>query len=162
MDYIFDIDGTVADASDRLHHITGPGPKDWDAFFNPAALWADKPIFETWAIIGSLIASGNTIIFATSRSEDLRESTEDWLTKTDCPIRANAANHFGGIGENKLRLYMRKSGDRRPSHVVKSEILDAVREDGFNPRFAFDDRKSDARMFRDAGLVCALLTDGEF
>jgi len=32
MIYIFDIDGTLADVSHRLHYITGE-TKDWDAFF---------------------------------------------------------------------------------------------------------------------------------
>jgi phosphoglycolate phosphatase-like HAD superfamily hydrolase len=33
---IFDIDGTLADATHRLHHVTGSN-RNWDAFFQEAA-----------------------------------------------------------------------------------------------------------------------------
>lgn len=33
---VFDIDGTLSDASHRLHHVTG-GNRNWDAFFTEMA-----------------------------------------------------------------------------------------------------------------------------
>lgn len=39
--YIFDIDGTIADCSHRLHFITGEH-KNWDAFYD--ACLDDAPI----------------------------------------------------------------------------------------------------------------------
>ena len=43
--FIFDIDGTLADASHRLHHIQN-GNKDWDAFFARAPARARNAILQ--------------------------------------------------------------------------------------------------------------------
>ena len=39
---VFDIDGVLADARHREHHVSGR-PKDWDAFF---AAVGDDPVVE--------------------------------------------------------------------------------------------------------------------
>lgn len=40
--YVFDIDGTLADLTHRLHHIQKQ-PKDWDAFFDACAAYVSLP-----------------------------------------------------------------------------------------------------------------------
>lgn len=162
MNYIFDIDGTVADNAHRLHHITGPGKKNWDAFFDPEAMAQDKPFEPIWELMGSLALTGNRLIFITSRIERLRVPTYKWLSNTRCPIRCVLAAHWKDTPNKGPILYMRKNGDRRPSHEVKRELLAAARADGLNPVMAFDDRKPDLEMFRSEGLIGALLSEGEF
>lgn len=155
-DFIFDIDGTLADNTHRLHHITGPGPKNWDAFLDPETVIKDRPILPVWFVLDALILHANRIIFITSRSRGLRNITQQWLSG-----RGRTAFYTGFSHEN-INLYMRRSSDRRPSHEVKRELLAKVRLDGFNPVMAFDDRLSDAEMFRSEGLTCALLSEGKF
>lgn len=162
MNYIFDIDGTVADNRHRLHHITGPGKKNWDAFFDPEAMAQDKPFEPIWELMASLVLTGNRLTFITSRVERLRVPTYDWLTDINCPIRSVVAAHWRDKPISGPVIYMRKNGDRRPSHEVKRDLLSAARADGLAPVMAFDDRKSDLEMFRSEGLIGALLSEGEF
>ena len=51
MAYIFDIDGTLADCSHRLHYISGEH-KDWDAFYKECV--NDKPIMGVIEVLWSL------------------------------------------------------------------------------------------------------------
>ena len=52
---IFDIDGTLADVSERIHHLRKK-PKNWDAFFEGMA--QDKAIRSIVRLCNILYASG--------------------------------------------------------------------------------------------------------
>lgn len=140
--YVFDIDGTLADCSHRLHHIQ-KDPKDWAAFF--AACADDKPIKH---IIDLAIAldQHRDVVFVSGRSDECRLSTEAWL-----------AEHVFNY-----RLYMRKAGDHRDDDVVKLELLAELRADGFEPIMAFEDRARVVKAFRDAGVPVAQVAPGDF
>ena len=135
---IFDIDGTLSNPSHRLHHVTGPGPKDWTAFF---ATMADdaaaEPIIE---LCHSLGAAGHLRVICTGRPEKYRDVTEKWLYD-------NGVHGFDA-------LYMRPDNDTRPDHVVKREILGLIRRDDYEPWLVIDDRQSVVDMWRDEGLTC--------
>jgi predicted secreted acid phosphatase len=162
MDIVFDIDGTLADASHRLPHITNPEqPKNWDAFFDGAV--NDTPIPEAWEILYSLLSQHNRIIFITGRPERLRTPTYNWLTDTYCEHRANSAWYWQECpSSRKPVLYMRGNGDRRPSSEVKRDLLQKARMDTFDPKIAFEDRAADAKMWRDEGLFCCNVNEGQF
>lgn len=121
--YIFDIDGTLADCSHRLHHIQKQ-PKDWDSFFAECHLDAPHP-----HIIGLArdlrFADDATIVFVSGRSDQCREQTEDWLLEHDLPASP---------------LYMRREGDHRDDDIIKLELLAELIADGYEPIMAFDDR----------------------
>lgn len=176
MDIIFDIDGTLADASHRLHHIT-PRPqgvslfneetwpssfkKNWDAFLHPDAVAKDAPIIPIWEILYSLLDAGNRILFITGRSDALRQTTAAWLTNQECVIR----RRLGTLLERQaidLQIFMRKDGDRRPSHQTKEEGLFQARLDGFDPKLVFEDRDDDTEMWRRNGLVCCQVAKGDY
>ena len=57
---------------------------------------------------------------------------------------------------------MRKSGDRRPDHVVKRELLRAIQGDGFEPTMAIEDRVQVVDMWRGQGLICLQCGPGKF
>lgn len=141
--YIFDIDGTLADLSHRLHHILET-PKNWDAFFD--ACGEDKPI-EHVCGLARLLGQTGTLILVSGRSERCRFQTVTWLQKhkIDC-----------------LGLYMRKNGDHRPDNIVKGEILDKILNDGFSPIMAFEDRDQVVKMWRERGIPCAQVAEGNF
>src|SRR5258708_3971922 len=143
--YIFDIDGTVADISHRLHHIKST-PKDWDSFF--ARCDADVPIPHIIDVAQSLaLRTDRCVVYVSGRSDQCRSQTEAWLLAHGLPGR---------------RLYMRKAGDHRDDDVVKGELLDQLRADDLEPIMAFDDRNHVVRMWRERGIPCAQVAEGDF
>lgn len=171
MDFIFDIDGTLADASHRLHLIndmahwvSAPGklPKpNWEEFLSDEQVAKDTPIPGTWELLTTLILSGNRIVFITGRPATQRGMTWDWLCDRNCPIRGRAYRFIGGY---LTGLFMRTPGDRRPSHIVKRELLDQAKKaiPNFNPVMVFEDRKEDTAMWREAGLLCCQVAEGDY
>lgn len=142
--YIFDIDGTLADLTHRLHHIQKQ-PKDWRSFF--ASVSDDAPIIHTIKLAIDVALAGATLVYVSGRSDECRAATEDWLRRHALP---------------EGRVYMRKEGDHRPDHQVKVELLTQLRADGFNPVMTFDDRNTVVKMWREIGVPCAQVADGDF
>jgi phosphoglycolate phosphatase-like HAD superfamily hydrolase len=144
--YIFDIDGTLADLTHRLHFI-GPTP-DWDAFFMAAT--DDKPIWEVITVARALKAAGHRVIMVTGRSEISRDLTVEWLLKYRVPCH---------------HLYMRTKDDHREDNVVKSELLDKVIEANHELETmggVFEDRQMCVDMFRARGLRVFQVAKGDF
>lgn len=172
MDVIFDIDGTLANAEHRLHHIKDPAfwkgvpPRpDWDTFLSDELVALDTPILQTWMLMLHILESNkNRVLFITGRKESSREMTVSWLMNKDCPIRHSAVSYLHLIGwPNPVpTLYMRKDGDRRPSHDVKRELLNQARADGYNPTLVFEDRTNDTAMWRSEGLLCCQVAEGNY
>lgn len=142
--YLFDIDGTLADCSHRLRHITR-GEKDWRSFF--AACGDDAPIPHIISLALNLWDADQQIIYVSGRSDECRDLTLAWLAKHGLP---------------EAPLYMRKAGDHRDDDKVKAELLVAVIADGWAPVMAFDDRDRVVKMWRDRGIPCAQVAAGDF
>lgn len=142
--YIFDIDGTVADCSHRIHLIL-QSPKRWDEFF--AGCPMDAPIVHAVQLARDLCRAGTAIVYVSGRSDQCRGETTQWL-----------ANHHLPAGP----LYMRKAGDHRDDDVIKIELLAQLRADGFDPIMAFDDRTRVVNAWRAAGIPCAQVAPGDF
>lgn len=149
--YVFDIDGTLADCTHRLHYIVRePGdtrPKDWDAFF--AGCVKDEPIEHLLGVALTLFHGAKKIAFVTGRPNSCRQKTESWL-----------GYHF--MTTERLPLYMRTDGDRRDDSIVKSELMDRLIADGYTPIMVFEDRKRVVDMWRARGIPCAQVAEGEF
>lgn len=141
--YLFDIDGTLADCSHRIHHIQ-KSPKDWDTFF--AACHLDEPL-EHICELARLLNLETTVVYVSGRSDQCREQTEDWLKKNSL---------WTG------HLYMRTEGDHRDDDTIKIELLAELRADGFDPIMAFDDRDRVVAAWRSAGIPCAQVAPGDF
>jgi hypothetical protein len=144
--YVFDIDGTIADISHRLHFITKP-EKDWTAFYLAAA--EDQPIWDTITVARALAKAGHRVIYITGRSEDIRGITNAWLLKYRVPQGS---------------LYMRKANDYREDFQVKSEILDKIlNTPGFeNIDGVFEDRQQVVDMYRARGIRVFQCAKGDF
>jgi hypothetical protein len=141
--YIFDIDGTVADLSHRLHFIERK-PKKWREFF--AASADDKAITHIRDLARHL-SKVAPVVFVSGRSDEVRAETEAWLKRE--------------IGQSGP-LYMRRRNDRRPDYIVKAELLDQLLADGYRPIMAFDDRDQVVKMWREKGVPCAQVAEGNF
>lgn len=157
-DVIFDIDGTLADANHRIHFIKDPSrwvgvpPRpDWGGFLDNSLVSKDTYIPETWFLMDLLFEAGSRILFITGRPESQREMTWKWLSS----FRPH-------LDHNYNRLYMRKTGDHRPSDIVKGELLDRAIADGFDPKMVFEDRIQDTAMWRSKGLRCFQVAEGDY
>ena len=149
MDIIVDVDGTMSDCTHRLHHIRGE-QKNWDAFFD--ACGEDTPIDVVADVVQQLMGEANRIIFVTGRPERVRDKTLQWMTRIFDEM----------FDPNGTLLMMRRDGDFRPSAEVKREMLLAMRQLGFKPQLAIEDRKADAEMYRAHGVVVFQLEEGAF
>jgi predicted kinase len=132
---IFDIDGTLANCSHRVHHVNG-SKKNWPAFMD--GIPRDTPHAQV-ILMNELIAqhSNFDIILCSGRSEDERKTTEEWLLRY-------------GVLYNKM--FMRASKDYRADHIIKRELLGQIREEGWEPFLVFDDRQCVVDMWRSEGL----------
>jgi hypothetical protein len=169
MDIICDIDGTLADIKHRRHYVASK-PKNWKAF--NAAMHLDTLCADVAEVIrklwydygdpGTLV--GRRIILASGRGEESRGVTTDWLLKHDIFPEVTDPNYrFPRYPFFTYeRLYMRKAGDNRSDVIVKREILDQMRADGYDPKIAFDDRDGVVAMWREAGLRCFQVAEGNF
>ena len=131
-----DIDGTASDPAHRLHHVRGPGRKDWGAFF--AGCGADACHDDVAEILHALVAPGRRVIYVTGRPERQRRATLDWLRRHGWP---------------EGPLHMRANNDFRTDDVVKEEILD--RELKLTPAdvlCVLDDRDRVVAMWRRTGV----------
>lgn len=133
---IFDIDGTIADHTHRLHHIL-KSPKDYDAFYDACDQdWPIEPIIQ---LVIDMYARGYKVLIVSGRTDRVRDKTVQWLTRHMVPYH---------------HLYMRKHKDFRQDYIIKGEILDEIIEDGYNIMFAVDDRNSVVKMWRERGIIC--------
>lgn len=145
---IFDLDGTLADCTHRLHHVQKDKP-DWTAFYE--AMDEDKPIQAMVLLARSLkfaLRDPLEVIIATGRPSNYAERTAKWLAKN-------------GLGFTKV--IMRDEGDHRPSPIVKQEMWGQL-EAAYRcaPLLVFDDRDADVKMWRKAGLICLQCAEGKY
>jgi uncharacterized HAD superfamily protein len=138
---LIDIDGTIADVRHRLHHIQGPGRKNWKAFFE--AMDDDTPIPDMVRQVHEL-EYDHDIVIVTGRPEEYRARTEKWLR--DHGIRYS-------------RLFMRPTGDHRPDYTVKAEVLRHLPKK--NIALAIDDRGPVCDMWEQNGIRCIRVDSGE-
>lgn len=146
--YVFDLDGTLADHSHRVHHIT-KHPKDWDAYY--AALPADPPIPHMVELVRGLFTP---VIYISGRRELYRMPTIDWLFRHGLPV--------GMPPHARPSLYLRPDDDRRPTEIVKVEAFCRATEDGWEPIMVFDDRTKDVEAYRNLGVPCLQVAMGDY
>ena len=149
---IFDIDGTLADASHRLHYIVpaedtfSEFKKDWDNFLDQAK--NDAPKWDIINILNIYYKAGYIIVLCTGRKESNRADTEHWL-----------ARH--GIEFN--RLFMRATKDRRLDAVVKAELYeDCIKHNFGEIEAVYEDRDRVVEMWREKGLTCLQVQKGDY
>jgi FMN phosphatase YigB (HAD superfamily) len=130
---IFDVDGTLANVDPYLHLVRGPN-RDYNAF-HEASIDA-LPNFEVVEMLNQAFFDQKHIIIVTSRKENWRGLTSQWLAKNDI------GNHA---------LYMRKDDDNRPDYEVKKDILIQIKK-YWNVIHAVDDNPNVIRLWEDHGI----------
>lgn len=159
--FIFDIDGTIADCSHRLHFLKPPAglihfkkdetdwKPDWDAFYD--ACGEDNLIMSVVRLCRALRHSGAGIIYVTGRPERIRDKTAKWIIHNGLPEFSLAT-----------RLFMRKDGDHRPDYEVKREIYETQIRNEYDVIGVFEDRKQCVDMWRALGLQCYQVNNGDY
>lgn len=130
---ICDLDGTLAIIGDR-------SPYDGSMVHLDLVNKVVKDILDRYR-------STHEILLVSGRSNDFAEQTREWLLNN---------------GINFNALIMRKSGDNRRDAIVKKEIFDLFIKDQRYIEFVIDDRNQVVEMWRDLGLQCLQVADGDF
>jgi phosphoglycolate phosphatase-like HAD superfamily hydrolase len=143
MKIVFDLDGTLADLTHRLHLIKQT-PKDWKEFFQQSI--NDTPIFHMIELNQALYLQNHTIEVWSGRSEIVRVSTMTWLENNN-------------VKYNQLR--MRSKNDFRADDLVKEEWLHSLPKHEW-PDLVFDDRDRIVQMWRRNGIKCCQVAPGDF
>ena len=155
MRYIFDLDGTLADCTHRLH-LLDRRPKEWDAFFK--ACDQDHPIFPMIQLLGEVSRSANWIEIWSGRSEAVRAETLEWLSD----VASCTVGEYGGY-HVVCRLRMRAIGDYTQDHDLKRDWLYADKlAGGDRIDLVFEDRQRVVDMWRSEGIMCCQVAPGQF
>tara|TARA_R100000234_G_scaffold118185_2_gene98121 strand:- start:543 stop:1325 length:783 start_codon:yes stop_codon:yes gene_type:complete len=157
---IFDIDGTLADVEHRVHFAR---EKDFDSFFDAMG---DDTVNEPIAdLLYFHLYKGVQIIFCSGRPDNYRGITEDWLLEK---LGWYMFGHNGWQAQDTLAepyLFMRPEKKRMvPDYEVKKELLDEILKyvDKENILYAVDDRQQVVDMWRNNGITCLQVADGNF
>lgn len=180
---IFDLDGTLADIQHRRHFVEDPKTAygwngyyysrlpegkniadlkdwkpDWDAFHK--ACVDDKPNEAIAYIFTMMLFSVNMRNYSleiwSGRDEIVREETVAWLHKYFCDLRKWDLTTIS----SDVKLRMRPHGDHCPDTELKKRWLDEVGKE--NVLMVFDDRDQLVKMWRDEGIACLQVAEGNF
>jgi phosphoglycolate phosphatase-like HAD superfamily hydrolase len=149
--FVFDIDGTIADIAPRLHLIKSD-MKDWKEFKAHAA--EDDVHWEVATVLRAICSVGWPVILCTGRTEDERRVTEEWL--------ADKLSVQLGFPNDVVKMYMRSSEDYRDDSIVKVELLERIKRDGWEIVAWFDDRKRVVDALRANGVNVFQVRPGDF
>ena len=146
MTIIVDIDGTLADNRYRQHYLEGE-KKNWDGFFSEMHLdEVNCTVLDTVQRY-TKCSPRHDVILLTGRFEKHRRITEMWLK-------------FHGVPYDVL--FMRPNDDYRPDHEVKKEIYLNLIKSNNDVFLVLDDRASVVKMWRELGLTCFQVAEGDF
>lgn len=133
---IVDIDGTLAHKSDR-------------DIYDLSRVHEDTPHLPVVEAVEAARRSGCRIIFCSGRDESARAATEAWLE-----------DHADRTKDEPL--FMRPAGDRRRDSIVKRELFDTHIRHRYDVRYVLDDRNQVVQMWRELGLTCFQVAEGDF
>ena len=145
MNVIFDVDGTLFNIEHRRHFVSN-GNNDWDSFLDPAQMEKDTP---NWPVveIARKIQQDVELVVVSARNERHREVTQKQLE---------------ACGLHPAHLFLRPDGDFRSDKEFKQEVLDSLRNNGWEPNLVFDDRNQVVEMWRANGVPCFQVAEGDF
>lgn len=135
---IVDLDGTVC-----IHN--GRSPYDLDK------VDTDLPNAPVIKIVENYLSYGcGDVIFLSGREDKCREKSLAWIKK-----------HIQ-LMDTEVNLFMRKTGDTRRDSIVKEELFDEHIFNKYFIEFILDDRNQVVEMWRELGLTCLQVAEGNF
>ncbi len=109
----------------------------------------DEVNFPVAHIVETFYNKGYHIIFLSGRNEKYKAPTQQFLMKA---FEQNI----------EYDLYMRPEKDFRKDSILKEEMFDSYVRDQFYIDFVLDDRNQVVAMWRDLGLTCLQVEEGDF
>lgn len=94
-----------------------------------------------------------SVIFLSGREDSCAAVTNSWLADAGWDSRET---------EGVVGPLMRKTGDRRPDFEVKYDLFNEHVRGRYDVIFALDDRNQVVRLWRDMGIKCLQVQDGDF
>lgn len=139
---IFDLDGTLSLVGNRVKYLE-QFPKDWDSFYESCTEdKVNKPI----QTIFQLFRHRYSLKIVTGRRESTREKTLIWLADND-------------MGIHTEDLIMRPNNNYRHDTILKLELVkDFITE----IEMVFEDRNSMVIKWRELGITCLQVAEGNF
>ena len=145
--YIFDLDGTLCDATPRYKKYV-EDCNNWEDFYMHCD--EDDEHWEVCEVLNALRNAGYDILFVTGRRESAREPTLKWIEQ-----------HFDKDIAKTEHLFMRSAEDGfREDYVSKCRNYREHIKDKWTVRGVFEDRDQCVRAWRDLGLRCYQVADG--
>lgn len=148
---IFDLDGTLALIDQRRAKAArADGKINWKVFFDPKNIQLDQPNIPVIEMFNLLKNAGHKMIIFSGRDSINKNATKDWLAKHD-------------IEPDILR--MRPEGSFTPDDKLKRDWLHELPGIGINIEdivCIFDDRDKVVKMWRNEGLTCMQVAEGNF
>lgn len=133
---IFDVDGTLVDVSSIRYFVNRNDPK-----FSGKKLWHQfhgkaigcPPVAQAMELYEQARADGLAILVVTARMSV-------WALPTLLWLKEHGVEHD--------ELYMRKNKDFRKDYIVKAEILQDIKRDGYRPVMAVDDNPNVIKLWQ--------------
>jgi len=148
---IFDLDGTLALIDERRALATKENGKiNWDVFFNPDNIQLDKPNWPVIEMAKTLKNAGNRIVIFSGRSKATKEVTKDWLNQHGVPFDV---------------IKMRPTGNGfqfMADDLLKKKWLEDLFPNTDDILCVFDDRDKVVKMWRENGITCFQVAQGNF
>lgn len=145
---IFDLDGTLALIDKRREKAALPNGKiNWKVFFSPENIKLDEPNIPVIKSFQAMKAAGFNMVIFSGRDSISSDETIVWL------------------GENGVEFDLMKMRPRQtftPDDVLKKGWLDELIEDGHEVMCVFDDRDKVVKMWRENGISCFQVAEGNF
>jgi predicted kinase len=132
---IADIDGTLAlNESGR-------------SYFDSTRVIEDSVNVPVADVVRDYKAKGVTILVLSGRKDDSKEDSETWLKCNNIPYD---------------QILMRATEDSRSDDITKREIYENQIKGKYNVLFVLDDRQKVVNMWRELGLSCFQVNEGNF
>lgn len=142
---IVDLDGTLALNKHRQHYLKG-SKKDWVKYFEASS--KDKPNTTIIRLVNLLKASGYSIHIFSARADIVEQETIKWLNKYNVKF-----DH----------ITMREMDSYTPDEELKKKwLLESYPNYLDDVEFILDDRDKVVSMWRQLGLTCLQVADGNF
>lgn len=145
---IFDLDGTLALIEKRRAKATKPDGKiNWGIFFAPENIQLDEPNPSVIEMAKMLYKQGHSVVIFSGRDSISRAETIAWLEQY-------------GVKFDVLK--MRPRNTFTPDDVLKKDWLDQLFPDRSDVLCVFDDRDKVVKMWRENGVACYQVAEGDF
>jgi len=144
---ICDLDGTLA-----MHN--GREPYEYDKCDTDLV---NKPVLS---ILSRVQSEKCKIIFLSGREDSCKDKTKLWLENTGFLTDLLGVDSIDS--REHCELFMRKTKDFRKDTIIKKEIFDREIKDKYYIDFVLDDRDCVVEMWRDLGLTCLQVANGNF